>query len=268
MKFDADEIGLLKKIQNNIEQHLIKNEDGEHVARFSGHTFLSVFQQIHTYNKGNCENFGCEALFRIDDGEQNNSLSPLDFLLSLPLKERYAFDRILRAIHIRNFVLSDLSHLKIFVNIDAASYSDSENIIEGLNLLILRLDELGVEPNQVVFEITETPSLNVAQLREGASRLRASGIGVAIDDYGVKYSSFARVKAIQPDIVKFDRSWLVEARVSSEKKEDYLRNVELIKNLGIKVLLEGVELEQDLEMVDRINPDFVQGFWYDRPKKR
>ena len=91
------------------------------------------------------------------------------------------------------------------------------------------------------------------------NELKALGFGIALDDFGTENSSFQKLNIIRPDIVKLDRFFLREGK-------DMISWVaEGLKSSGYKILIEGIETEEDIRLMDKLQPDFVQGFYYGKP---
>jgi len=126
--------------------------------------------------------------------------------------------------------------------------------------------ENGVAPEQLVFEITEGEQVrDFNQLRYIIRDYRSEGAKVAIDDLGSGYSSVLHLAELMPDYVKLDQELVRGAH------KDYVRSV-LLKavtdaahELGIYVIAEGIETEEDLKFCIAIDADLVQGYFLARP---
>ena len=129
------------------------------------------------------------------------------------------------------------------------------------------LAESGLAPERLVVEVTESalvrdPLKAQAILRE----LRAMGLTIAIDDFGTGYSSLSYLNALPLDKVKIDRSFVADI-VGDERQLKLLRGiVNLSRELGLEIVVEGVETEEQLKLLQRADcADLVQGFLFGLP---
>ncbi len=97
---------------------------------------------------------------------------------------------------------------------------------------------------------------------------RMNGFKTSIDDFGTGYSTLKMLQRTSLDIVKIDRSFipLSSDYPEKEKSMNILKGmVNLTRNLGMKVIAEGVEDKTQLEYIREMNCDFVQGYVFDKP---
>lgn len=128
----------------------------------------------------------------------------------------------------------------------------------------------GVPANLIDFELTESASSggSTENLLRTMERLRHSGFRVSMDDFGTGYSSLSLLKEMQLDVLKLDRSFLSErgSGENSERSRRFVRDIiALAKHMNMTCLAEGVETEEQLELVREAGCDIVQGFYYSRP---
>ena len=103
-------------------------------------------------------------------------------------------------------------------------------------------------------------------LFEFVHALKANGFSIAVDDYGADESDIARVKALQPQIVKFDGGWLQRLMESNPGAALLKAMVKTFHDMGIKCVFEGLEETWQLEVAAQCNVDLVQGFVLARPE--
>lgn len=123
------------------------------------------------------------------------------------------------------------------------------------------LSEYGIDPRQLAVEIPESRVIP-DPIRVGAALadLRALGVKVALDDFGVGWSSLERLQAMAPSIVKIDRCF-VEPLDRSDARTDLVAGmIELAHRVGALVIAEGVERPRQLETLRELGCDAVQGF--------
>ncbi len=131
------------------------------------------------------------------------------------------------------------------------------------------LEATGVGAEQIELEVTESalmeqPELAARQLNE----LKALGMGIVIDDFGTGYSSLAYLKRFPIDKLKIDRSFVRDLLSDKSDREITLAVIALSHNLGLRVVAEGVENQQQLDFLHRHRCDCVQGYHFSRPLRR
>ncbi|MFN3580195.1 MAG: EAL domain-containing protein, partial [Pseudomonas sp.] len=127
------------------------------------------------------------------------------------------------------------------------------------------LEEIGLPPEQVVFEITELQG-SIHELKDAVRRYREAGIRIAIDDFGAGYSMLDRVLALEPDILKLDIQLFRQAANGSASSGDFIKALALMaEKSGCWIIAEGVETEQELHFALECGARYVQGYLFARP---
>jgi diguanylate cyclase (GGDEF)-like protein len=124
----------------------------------------------------------------------------------------------------------------------------------------------GLAPNALTLEITETALMRNAE--QTARRLRAIkelGVRIAIDDFGTGYSSFAHLKQFPIDALKIDRSFISQLSENPEGETLLRTLVQLGKALSMETLAEGIELHDQLSLLQEECCDSGQGYLFARP---
>ncbi len=157
---------------------------------------------------------------------------------------------------------TDKAHLTISVNMSAKDFF-SIDVYDVLTDLIERYD---VDSSLLRLEITETALLVEPDKSDAiVSRLRSRGFIVEIDDFGKGYSSLGLLKNIKADVLKIDMSFLHEIR-DRERNSVILRSViSLADSLGMDVITEGVETEQQLNSLAEMGCRLFQGYYFSCP---
>ncbi|MTJ81230.1 MAG: EAL domain-containing protein [Telmatospirillum sp.] len=150
---------------------------------------------------------------------------------------------------------------RVAINISPVQLRRSDSLA-GLHRIV-RAE--GLSPGMVEWEITESALLDgegaISQLREAA----ALGYKIALDDFGTGHSSLSMIRLMPLDVVKIDRSFLLEVS-SDPKARSMLRSIgEICNGLGLETIAEGVETEEHLGAVRDAGIGNVQGFFYSRP---
>jgi diguanylate cyclase (GGDEF)-like protein len=133
------------------------------------------------------------------------------------------------------------------------------------NLLAV-LDEVGLAPERMIVEITETTTLDqVVDAADQLGLLRAAGVRVALDDFGTGHTSLRYLHGTPVDLLKIDRAF-VHGVADSRDQQSLVRTIiELADDLGYEVVAEGVERDEDLCMLGDLACTLVQGFALSRP---
>ncbi|WP_417359550.1 EAL domain-containing protein [Gallaecimonas pentaromativorans] len=152
--------------------------------------------------------------------------------------------------------------LTLNTNISAAHFRQPD-FVDQVRLM---LAETGLAPHLLCLEITESTLMReVGTAREHLSALRALGVSVAVDDFGTGYSSLAYLKQFAVNELKVDKSF-VRDLTESEADAAIVRSVvDLARNLGLKVVAEGVETEEQLDLCLALGCYRVQGYYYAKP---
>jgi len=134
--------------------------------------------------------------------------------------------------------------------------------------LTAQLTDAGAPTSGLVIEIPETVFPVIRDRSADALRqLKAAGLWVAIDDFGVGYASLAEVRDLPIDTLKIDRSFVVADQGTPE--EAILRAaVEMSRAMDCRSVAEGVETEHQLELMIALGVDYVQGYFTSRPLPR
>lgn len=124
----------------------------------------------------------------------------------------------------------------------------------------------GVAPSQLRMEVTESAIADVrGQASDVLARFRAAGIQVLIDDFGTGYSALSYLHTIPCDVIKFDGSF-IHAIVEDQRLRALVRrSIELAHDLGMTVVAECIENEEQAEILRSLNCDHGQGYRYSRP---
>jgi diguanylate cyclase (GGDEF)-like protein/PAS domain S-box-containing protein len=134
---------------------------------------------------------------------------------------------------------------------------------EFANELKIFLARSNVPKDALKLEITESAVMeNEKKAGAALKKLRALGVGLAIDDFGTGQSSLSQLRRLPFDLVKVDKSFLA----IGEKTEAILSSiVKLAHDLGLEVVVEGVELESDATRLRDLSCEYAQGFFFGAP---
>ena len=152
--------------------------------------------------------------------------------------------------------------LAISVNISAKDFFTMD-LYETFTELVKKY---GISPSNLNLEITETAIImDLEKQVRLLDRLREAGFVVEMDDFGSGYSSLNMLKDISVDVLKIDMAFLQKSRNDEKSRLILKRIIMLAKELGMKVITEGVETEEQMNFLASAGSDLFQGFCFSRP---
>ena len=136
-----------------------------------------------------------------------------------------------------------------------------------LDLVAETLSARDLRPNAVAIEVTETAltSVNSAAAKPLLEQFRAAGGYIALDDFGTGNSSITLLKDIPYSSVKIDRSFIRDLTHNEADLAIVRSIVRLSRELGFKIVAEGIETKEQAELLRKLRVDLLQGFLYRRP---
>ncbi|HST80107.1 MAG TPA: EAL domain-containing protein, partial [Kineosporiaceae bacterium] len=206
---------------------------------------------------------GAEALIRLRRAD-GQLVSPADFIpiaeetgLVIPLGE-----------HVIRTALASLQHWGN--RLPYVSVNVSPRQLAEAGFVPMLTQELAIsglqDRSRLVLEITETSLLqNSLDLKERLDAIKGLGVRMALDDFGTGYSSLTWLQSVPADIVKLDRSFVAGLASDSDKAAIISAVLWLAKALGMSVIAEGVEEEEDAQMLGRADCPAAQGYLFSRP---
>lgn len=138
---------------------------------------------------------------------------------------------------------------------------DVPEIFSGL------IEKYQIDPKYLEIEITESAFVEDTRiLKNVARRLRSAGFVVLIDDFGSGYSSLNMLKDVQADVLKMDIKFFDLNNTNYEKGVDIIESVlNMSRKMKLSVIAEGVETEDQIQVIKNIGLNYVQGFYYYKP---
>ncbi|WP_345975031.1 EAL domain-containing protein [Sulfurimonas sp. HSL3-7] len=177
----------------------------------------------------------------------------------------YAVDLLLREKAIKKFTqLENYAAIKLFYNLDNRLL-DMEDYTTGNTEALLQA--YNVAKSTLCFEISERHEVT----KEGngiihiLEHYKKEGFQLAIDDFGVGFSGFKLFYEFTPDVIKIDR-FFINGICEDPKKRVIVENIiQLAKQLGVRIIAEGIERESELEVCKALGCQLVQGYLIQRP---
>ncbi len=127
------------------------------------------------------------------------------------------------------------------------------------------LEESGLAPERLVIEITESALLEIEVAKPAVGRLSDLGVRVAIDDFGIGYSTLSYLALLPIDIVKIDRSFVIALQHAGPEEAIASAIIALAKRLGLLTIGEGIETAAQLDQLTALGCDLGQGYYLGRP---
>jgi len=189
------------------------------------------------------------ALF-IPEAEKNGAIFEIgDFVM----------EEVCKFISSDEFKQSGLDHIEINLSVAQCMQPDLVDKLKG------HIEKYRIRPEQLDLEITETYDDGSARIFESnLKRLTQMGVHFALDDYGVGYSNIKRVASLPFETVKLDKVFVDE--LANPKMQIIVKNtVNMLKDMNMKVVVEGIETENMVEECTNLKCDYIQGFYFSKP---
>ncbi|WP_270181578.1 sensor domain-containing protein [Alkalihalobacillus sp. CinArs1] len=209
--------------------------------------------------------YACEALIRWNHPKLG-LVSPAQFI---PLAEDTGLIEeigiwVLNEACMQTKMWQDLGyeHLSISVNVSGRQFQ-SEHFVESVRDA---LNKSQLSPHSLHLEVTESTTLvNTDYSISMLKQLRKMGIKVSIDDFGTGYSSLSYLKDFPLDILKIDQSFIRNLKENSADAAIVKAVITMCEGLNLSIVAEGIETEEQGEIVKRFGCNFAQGFFYSKP---
>jgi EAL domain-containing protein (putative c-di-GMP-specific phosphodiesterase class I) len=155
------------------------------------------------------------------------------------------------------------SDIGIAVNVSPRQLRDPGFIVT----LVSALTQAGLEPHRLELEVTETIFLELtATTQKVLQQIQSLGVRLAMDDFGTGYSSLGYLRQAEFDTLKVDRSFVQAMSAEDPESTAIIRAVvALAGSLGMKTVAEGVQTEEQLELVRTLGCDRIQGYIFSKP---
>ena len=152
--------------------------------------------------------------------------------------------------------------IQVAVNVSSVQFR-RKGFVEEVSAI---LERTGLRPELLQIEITESAMMGgVQHSAETLYQLREMGISLAIDDFGTGYSNLSYLPSLAFDTLKIDRSFVTNLGQQAETESMIRTLIGLAHNLGMQVIVEGVETAEQLAIVKALGANEVQGYLTGRP---
>lgn len=206
-----------------------------------------------------------EALIRLIDDELG-FISPEEFI---PITEQngkiiaigqFVFEEVCRMFSLQQLKTIGLDFLEINLSTVQCMHKSLPKIFETT------LGHYSLPPIAINLEITESAAINSQEdFKNTIKDLHDLGFTFSLDDYGTGYSNATYIFSMDFDIIKIDKSILWESEKSESARIVLQNTVKMIKELGKKILVEGVETKAQKDSMVALGVDYCQGYYFSRP---
>lgn len=205
-----------------------------------------------------------EALLRWPHPEEG-MIPPEEFIpiaeatgLIMPLGE-YVLRKVCN--QIRSWGDMGLDGFRVAVNFSARQFeTDVSALVQDA------MASSGIKPSTLTIEITEGLAMkNVEHYTTMLEDLRRLGVNISMDDFGTGYSSLSYLKRFPLTTLKIDRSFIKDLHIDEDDKEITKAIIAMGQSLNLTTLAEGVENEEQLEILRDYGCDYIQGYYYSKP---
>jgi len=147
------------------------------------------------------------------------------------------------------------------VNLSPRQFKDEELV----GFIKTHLDETGIEAKNLEFEITEgVLMIGKSYIDDALNELHNLGVKLSMDDFGTGYSSLSYLRRYSFDVLKIDRSFINGITLKKEDRDLVKATIAMAESLGLLVVAEGVELREQIALLDEFGCDLMQGYYFSK----
>lgn len=155
-----------------------------------------------------------------------------------------------------------LASIPVSVNISPLQFQEG-NLIDKIERT---LGKHGLDPSRLELEIIEATAANESpEIHATMIRLRAMGVNIALDDFGTGYSSLVYLTQLPANVLKLDRAFIRNLAADPRQQSIVESIIKLAQALGYQIVAEGIEEEQQLNLLTSMGCDLIQGYLISRP---
>lgn len=208
---------------------------------------------------------GFETLARMKD-EYGNLISPASFI---PVAEKTGLITSIDNWVIRNSMIFlksilDITNEKLMLSVNiSVLHLLNKGFLDEIQQM---LKETKFPPNNLEIEITESVFISsMSKAIDTLNELKKIGVCIALDDFGTGYSSLSYLSKLPIDILKIDKSFIDELLVSESGRNYVAAIISIGHIMNFSVISEGVESQKQLDILDSLGSDYMQGYLWGKP---
>ena len=137
-----------------------------------------------------------------------------------------------------------------------------------LKEIMTAIEKSGIAPETVGIELTESGYLDSSpHFKKLWAGLKENGVQIILDDFGTGYSNLHCLGDLEPTYIKIDRSFTAKALNNPYERNLMIQIIEMSHSLGLGICIEGIETKEELAVMERLAPDYIQGYLFGRPNE-
>ncbi|MCG6202773.1 putative bifunctional diguanylate cyclase/phosphodiesterase, partial [Psychromonas antarctica] len=155
-----------------------------------------------------------------------------------------------------------LENIPLSLNITALDFSDKHFVDQVFKII----DKNAINPALIELELTESIFLNdISSVKKTIAKLKSRNIKLSIDDFGTGFSSFAYLRDLDIDFLKIDKSFVFGVHKDPKSRAIVKSIIDIGSNLGMKVIAEGIESENEMAILTEEGCHIGQGYYMSKP---
>lgn len=224
------------------------------------------YQPIYSVETGRMDS--AEALVRLKDNVTYGFVSPDEFIpiaeeenLILPLEE-LILEHVCRFVQTENLIEKGIRYIEINLS---SKQCEEKHLAYKLTSVV---EKCNIPAQFVNFEITETAALEMNQhLLYNMEKLIDQGYSFSLDDFGSGYSNLKNLTQLPLKIAKLDKTlvWAYFEAENQKSKSVLIYAIKMLQELGLEIVAEGVETEEQMEALIELNVQHLQGYYFSKP---
>lgn len=251
-----------RDIYNKERYDLMRDMDMILEKAFAENRFEVYYQPIYSIDSGKYNS--AEALLRLND-DMYGYISPEIFI---PAAEengmihkigKFVLEEVCRFIAGEKFKNLGLEYVEVNLSVIQCMSSELSEDVRAV------MERYGVSNEQINLEITETAAAYAqTTMMDNINSLTDDGIAFSLDDFGTGYSNMKRIASMPFSIVKLDKTF---ADIDTDDKmiKVVKNTISMVKDMNMKIVVEGVETEESLREFSNLGVDYIQGYYFSRP---
>lgn len=221
------------------------------------------YQPIYSVKEGKFHS--AEALIRLQDREGKIVL-PGNFIQlaeddgSIVMLGKCVFDKVCSFLNRYNNVELGIDYIEVNLSV---IQGEDQQLVENVMKCMKKYE---IQSKQINLEITESASMSGReQLLSNMERLQEQGIEFSLDDFGTGQSNLDYMASMPVQIVKFDKSMTQSYFVSEKTRIIMNATIQMIHDMGMKIVVEGIETKEQFACMEEQGIDYIQGFYFSKP---
>lgn len=251
-----------RDIYNKERYDLMRDMDMILDKAFAENRFEVYYQPIYSIDSGKYNS--AEALLRLND-DMYGYISPEIFI---PAAEengmihkigKFVLEEVCRFIAGEKFKNLGLEYVEVNLSVIQCMSSELSEDVRAV------MERYGVSNEQINLEITETAAAYAqTTMMDNINSLTDDGIAFSLDDFGTGYSNMKRIASMPFAIVKLDKTF-ADIDTDAKMMKVVKNTISMVKDMNMKIVVEGVETEKSLREFNNLGVDYIQGYYFSRP---